>query len=59
MNGFYDSLIAQTETSIREGFVHESFRNLIVVSSEPVELLELIENYVKPKTLKWCNDSDT
>ncbi|REA61984.1 TIGR00730 family Rossman fold protein [Dyadobacter luteus] len=50
VNGYYDLLILQLDKMVEEGFLHIDYRQLLLVSDEPVELLEKMEEFVKNNT---------
>ncbi|AZK45074.1 TIGR00730 family Rossman fold protein [Paenibacillus lentus] len=54
VRGFYDPLIQMVKHSINEGFSNSSHLSLINISSEPAELLQMMESY-EPQILekKW------
>jgi uncharacterized protein (TIGR00730 family) len=50
VNGYYDLLILQLDKMVEEGFLHIDYRQLLLVSDEPVELLQKMEEFVKNNT---------
>lgn len=53
VNGFYDPLIALSETMIDNGFLKEEYRNLLLVDSDAEKLLDKMEAYVPLANDKW------
>ncbi len=56
--GYFDSLLSMVDNSIDEGFLRAEYRSMILVSSEPPELLDLMASYVPISLPKWI-DRDT
>lgn len=52
INGYYDKLIEFLYQCVDSGFIDKRFIDMIIVSSDPVEILEKIENYTPVKN-KW------
>src|SRR6267154_355976 len=48
VRGFYDGLLAFIDRSVDERFVRRENRSMVLVSSSPSELLELLDRYVPP-----------
>ena len=48
INGFYDSLLAFFDHCVFEGFIRSESRKILIVGSEPAELLSQMEQYVAP-----------
>ena len=46
INGYYDLLILQLDKMVEEGFLHIDNRNLLLVSDNPVDLLEQMQEFV-------------
>jgi uncharacterized protein (TIGR00730 family) len=55
VEGFYDSFLAQADRAVKDGFVSEVHRSLVISSSDPEELLERLERYQVPQEDKWYN----
>ncbi|GAB2572167.1 LOG family protein [Gracilibacillus alcaliphilus] len=53
VDGFYDPLIAMLDHTIAEGFMKDMYKDLIVVASEPAELLKQMDAYTYSLTAKW------
>jgi uncharacterized protein (TIGR00730 family) len=51
--GYFDPLVALIEHAIREGFVTPSHRELLVVESEPVRLLDRLATHEMPNVRRW------
>jgi uncharacterized protein (TIGR00730 family) len=53
VNGYYDKLIGFLKFSCDEGFLHQAQFDLLIISSDPVELLDKMEKF-QPKFIeKW------
>jgi len=51
IEGFYDSLLGFLDHLVREGFVRESARRIVLVASTPAELIDQMEGYKAPESL--------
>jgi len=52
INGYYDKLIEFLKNCVKEGFIKESFVEMLIVSDDVDELIEKILSYKAPKN-KW------
>lgn len=59
VDGFFDALLAWLDHSVREGFVKEKHRHLLLTATEPERLLEALASfrYVEPSA-KWIQKED-
>lgn len=56
--GYYDGLLALCDNAVREGFLRDIHRQLILDESEPQKLLEKMQNF-RPQTIeKWVDETD-
>ena len=53
--GFYDSLITFIQNMVDKGFLKEVNRDMVLVSDDIDELIEMMKNYVAPKVAKWID----
>jgi uncharacterized protein (TIGR00730 family) len=53
--GFYDSFLAQADRAVKDGFVSEVHRSLVISGSDPEELLNRLDQYQVPQEDKWYN----
>ena len=53
VNGYYDGLIAFLQQSAKEGFLHQAQLDLLIVSSDPVELLDKMAGFEPKYIEKW------
>jgi predicted Rossmann-fold nucleotide-binding protein len=55
---YYDPLLKLIENAVDEGFIgSELAKKILVVSSEPSELLDLLEQHKPPvPTIKWLSE---
>lgn len=53
VNHFFDPLIAMLDHTIKEGFLNENYREMIIISSDPKELLEKMDSYSPSHAVKW------
>ena len=58
--GFFNSLLALVEDAVREGFIPPEHRRLILESTEPDVLLDLVLGYEPPPpVVKWIRPEQT
>ncbi|WP_165043152.1 TIGR00730 family Rossman fold protein [Dysgonomonas sp. ZJ709] len=53
IDGFYDSLIALSDTMIKKGFLKDEYRELLLVDNDIERLLDKMEAYKPPLNDKW------
>ncbi|KMO15815.1 TIGR00730 family Rossman fold protein [Methylobacterium platani] len=51
--GFYDGLLGFLDSVVREGFVREPHRAMLIVGTEPADLVARIRAYEPPRVIKW------
>ncbi len=59
INGFYNELLKMLETMVRKGFLSLNNYNLLLVDSNPENLLKKMEEFKIPHHPKWLNSSRT
>ena len=59
INGFYNDLIKMLETMVRKGFLSMDNYNLLLVDSNPNQLLKKMEEFKTPQLPKWLNSDRT
>ena len=59
VNGFYDPLIKQLGIMVSEGFLSSENRKLLLVSSEPNDLINKMEVYRPILKPKWMSKGET
>jgi uncharacterized protein (TIGR00730 family) len=57
--GYYDPLLAVFDHMLDKGFLSQSNRALLLVESEPAKLLQRLDHYRPPETVKWIDRSET
>lgn len=55
IDGFYDPLIALLRHTVREGFMRQTYFDLLQVDSDPAVLIEKLERYRAPAQDKWSD----
>lgn len=55
VEGFYDAFLAQADRAVKDGFVSEVHRSLVISGSDPEELFEQLKQYRVPQEEKWYN----
>ena len=53
--GYFDPLLEFLDRAVAEKFVREVHRNMVIVESDPAELLARFESYEPPRVVKWIN----
>jgi uncharacterized protein (TIGR00730 family) len=53
ISGYYDPFLAFLNHAVGEGFLRQAHRNLLLVSDDPRDLLELFATYAAPSVEKW------
>ncbi|HVM35212.1 MAG TPA: TIGR00730 family Rossman fold protein [Actinomycetota bacterium] len=56
--GYYEPLLRFFDHAVTEGFVREEHRDIVVVGTDPRELLSRLERWRPPATEKWIGDRD-
>ncbi|MDP2685596.1 MAG: TIGR00730 family Rossman fold protein [Aequorivita sp.] len=59
INGFYNDLVKMLETMVRKGFLSLDNYNLLLVDSNPEQLLKKMEEFKTPQRPKWLNSERT
>jgi uncharacterized protein (TIGR00730 family) len=55
INGFFDHLLQYFDHAVREGFLREEHREMLLVANAPAELLGLFAQYEAPVIRKWID----
>jgi hypothetical protein len=58
VDGYFDALLALFDHAVREGFVREAHRRLVLEAAEPAALLEAMAGFRAPEGEKWIRDGD-
>jgi len=58
VDGYFDALLALFDHAVREGFVREAHRGLVLEASEPAALLDAMGRFQAPTTEKWIREGD-
>ena len=53
VNHFFDPLLKMLDHTIEQGFMNKRYRDMIIVSSDPKELLEKMDCYTPSHVVKW------
>lgn len=59
VNGFYNDLVKMLETMVRKGFLSMGNYNLLLVDSNPQQLLDKMEKFKPTDQPKWLNEDRT
>lgn len=58
INGFYDDLTKLIETMVEKGFLKQINRDMLLISDNIDQLLELMKNYEAPTVGKWISKEE-
>jgi uncharacterized protein (TIGR00730 family) len=58
VNGYYDPLLAMLDRAVRDHFLSEVHRELLLTGTDPGRLLEYLEKYTPPQVDKWMDRKD-
>ncbi len=53
VNGYYDSLLALFNHAVEEGFLRSIHRDMVIVDTNPKQLLERMQTTEMPNIAKW------
>ncbi len=56
--GYFDPLLTVFDQMVDRAFLKAAHRELVLVESDPLALLERFEGYEPPRTIKWIDDSE-
>lgn len=59
VNGYYDSLIKLMDEMVDNGFLKQLNRNMVLVSPEAQDLLQMMSDYKAPEVKKWISEGKT
>jgi hypothetical protein len=59
INGFYDSLIVLTKTMVDNGFLKQINKDMLLMSDNIEELLNIMSAYKAPEVGKWITKAQT
>jgi hypothetical protein len=55
-NGFYDNLLKQMDLMVDQRFLKSANRQLVLISGDPIELINLMDNYKVQPDEVWFRD---
>ncbi len=58
IDGFYDDLIRLTQTMVDKGFLKQINRDMLLISNNIDELLEMMKTYKAPTVGKWISKEE-
>ncbi|HEX8209931.1 MAG TPA: TIGR00730 family Rossman fold protein [Longimicrobium sp.] len=58
VDGYFDALLALFDHAVREGFVREAHRGLVLEAAQPAALLDAMARFQPPTTEKWIRGGD-
>lgn len=57
--GYYDPVLTLLGNSVKEGFLKETHRSMVLQADKPDDLLRRMESYQPPQTAKWIQREQT
>ena len=51
--GYFAHLLAFLDHAVREGFIRQAYRDMLLVSADPEQLLQQFKSYAAPTMAKW------
>ncbi|WP_312400077.1 TIGR00730 family Rossman fold protein [Chryseobacterium sp.] len=58
IDGFYDDLIKLVQTMVDKGFLKQINRDMLLISNDIDELLDMMKNYEAPTVGKWISKDE-
>jgi uncharacterized protein (TIGR00730 family) len=58
VDGYYDSLIEFFDNAVQKGFISKTHRSLVLVSKDPLDMLQQIKSFRHPGEEKWLTKSE-
>ena len=58
VNGYYDALLALFDRAVREGFLREENRQMVLEDRDPARLLEKMAQFRAPAVDKWISGNE-
>ncbi|MFC5862973.1 TIGR00730 family Rossman fold protein [Acidicapsa dinghuensis] len=58
VNGYYDHLLAMMDRAVKDRFLSEVHRELLLTETDPRRLLKYLEKYTPPQVDKWMDRVD-
>ncbi|QGZ54230.1 LOG family protein [Paraburkholderia acidiphila] len=55
IGGFYDPLMSLLDHTVREGFMRQTYRDMLQTDSDPVALIAKLKRYHAPEKDKWAD----
>ena len=56
IDGYYDPLLKMFDQAISSGFIYPEHRGLFVESEDPIELLQMMDNFIPPQNMnRWLS----
>ncbi|MEX3951873.1 TIGR00730 family Rossman fold protein [Paraburkholderia sp. EG287A] len=55
IGGFYDPLMALLDHTVREGFMRQTYRDMLQTDGDPVALIARLKRYHAPEKDKWAD----
>jgi uncharacterized protein (TIGR00730 family) len=59
VKGYYDPLLNLFDQAVREGFLRQGNRELVIQDADPRRLLDALATYSAPQTEKWIGRDDS
>jgi len=59
VDGYYDPLVSLLDRALKEGFLHDAHRRMVLVESDPNALLDRMVRYEAPRVPQWIGKGET
>jgi uncharacterized protein (TIGR00730 family) len=59
VEGYYDALLAMFDHAVAEGFLKPAYRPMVITSTDPEELVAMMQSYRGPELDKWIDRTET
>ncbi len=59
VDGYYDPLVSLLDQTLKEGFLQDAHRRMVLVEADPVALLDRMSRYEAPRVPRWIGKGET
>lgn len=57
IEGYFDTFVSFLDHAVKEGFIKPEFRQPLLVSADPAQMLERCNAWIPPETMRWVTPS--
>ncbi|TDN70947.1 TIGR00730 family Rossman fold protein [Paraburkholderia sp. BL10I2N1] len=58
IDGYYDPLISMLQHTVQEGFMRQTYLDILQIDSDPVSLISKLQRYLPPARDKWADNRE-